>query len=160
MPHRPPKGIRPPQLYRAGIRKGRPKGSKTRPLWERDLRWAQRNLGNPDAIPPTDGARYWASLAKERPGDFVAALRAQDVRPRVERPAVIKPPRRVKTLLVPEQWLFIYMLGRCGAGVPSDSRLVELAAVPEGIRFTIESDQFPLVADGHPIEALKPYFRR
>jgi hypothetical protein len=36
-----------------GKRTGRPRGSKTSPLVDRDVRWAYRNLGTPDAVPPS-----------------------------------------------------------------------------------------------------------
>jgi hypothetical protein len=57
-------------------RTGRPKGSKTSPAWVRALRWAERNLGKPDAEAqaPSELARYLLALGREHPDRFLACL--------------------------------------------------------------------------------------
>jgi hypothetical protein len=57
-----------------GKRTGRRPGSKSAPPWVRDVRWAYRNLGKPDAVPPSDGARFWLTVAREQPDKFFACL--------------------------------------------------------------------------------------
>jgi hypothetical protein len=61
----------------ANKRTGRPRGSKTAPAWVRALRWAERNLGNPDAEPPSDLARLLLTLGREYPDRFMACLALQ-----------------------------------------------------------------------------------
>jgi hypothetical protein len=61
-----------------GHRTGRPKGSKSTPAWVRALNWAERNLGNPGAVPPTVLAAKMLQLAQDRPELFVRCLALRD----------------------------------------------------------------------------------
>ena len=61
MSHRPPKGVRPPQLE--GKRSGRPKGARNWASAWRDCLWGYRNAENEDAQPPTVGAELWRAFA-------------------------------------------------------------------------------------------------
>jgi hypothetical protein len=63
----------------AGKRTGRPKGSRSKPRWLRDLAWAEKNLGNPDAQPPSELARRLRDLGRARPDQFLACLALRDV---------------------------------------------------------------------------------
>lgn len=71
-----------------GKRTGRPPGAKAVSPVRRDILWAYRNLGKPDAKPPSPGAKMWAELAREQPGRFLACVA------RIE--AAQEKPRRVK----------------------------------------------------------------
>src|SRR5436309_9031086 len=57
-----------------GKRTGRPRGVKSAPRWQRDVRWVYRNLGNAGARPPSELARRLLALALEHPDRFVACL--------------------------------------------------------------------------------------
>ena len=57
-----------------GKRTGRPKGSKTTAPWRRDLLWAYRNLGQPDAVAPSVLAAGLAALGREHPERLAALL--------------------------------------------------------------------------------------
>src|SRR5436305_1269771 len=57
-----------------GKRTGRPRGAKTTSRVRRDILWAYRNLDNPDAKPPSPGARMWTELARTQPGHFLACV--------------------------------------------------------------------------------------
>lgn len=61
-----------------GKRTGRPRGSKSTPAWVRDLRWTSRNLGNPDAEPPSELARCLLALGREHSDRFLACLAILD----------------------------------------------------------------------------------
>src|SRR5438067_12975474 len=71
-----------------GKRTGRPKGVKSAPRWQRDVRWVYRNLGNADAKPPSELAGRLLALAQEHPDRFVACLAKLDAAaPETERRA-------------------------------------------------------------------------
>jgi hypothetical protein len=57
-----------------GRRTGRRRGSKSTPAWIRDARWAYRNLGKPDAEPPSALAGRLVALGREQPDKFFACL--------------------------------------------------------------------------------------
>jgi hypothetical protein len=57
-----------------GKRTGRPRGSKSSPLWLRAARWALRNLDSPDAVPPSALARRLVALGRKRPDRLVLCL--------------------------------------------------------------------------------------
>ena len=59
-----------------GKRTGRPRGSKTSPPLDRDVRWAYRNLGTSDAVPPSPLAGALLTLGREYPDRFAACLAA------------------------------------------------------------------------------------
>jgi hypothetical protein len=61
-----------------GKRTGRRKGGRNRPVWERDILQAYKNVGKPDAVLKSEGARYWQTVARERPSEFAAALAQLD----------------------------------------------------------------------------------
>jgi hypothetical protein len=61
-----------------GKRTGRHKGGKNRPTWLQDLHWAYKNVGKPNAMASSEGARYWLGVARERPSEFAAALAQLD----------------------------------------------------------------------------------
>src|SRR5262249_52231764 len=59
-------------------RTGRPRGSKNSPAWVRDVRWAYKHLGRPDAVPPTALAGLLVALGREHPDQFVSCLATAD----------------------------------------------------------------------------------
>jgi len=83
MAYQPPKGVRPPQLE--GTRTGRPKGSKNLPpairasrrrsRVARDITWAYRYHDNPDALPPSAGAKLFLDMAGTAPDKFADLAR-------------------------------------------------------------------------------------
>jgi hypothetical protein len=120
-----------------GKRTGRPRGSKTTPAWVRDLRWAERHLGRPDAAPPSPLAARLLALGREQPDKFLACLALRDARGRRAAPprgpappADLGPPgpagctptpagdrpRRVRVLVMPLEYLVSSLTG--GGPVP------------------------------------------
>jgi hypothetical protein len=120
-----------------GKRTGRPKGSRTTSRVRRDILWAYRHLGKPDAKPPSAGARLWAALAREHPARFLACVARLEGQPadagqrngtahgpagRAAGATDVWPnggpvngsgrPLRVKRLFVPEQRLTQCLIGR------------------------------------------------
>jgi hypothetical protein len=61
-----------------GKRTGRPRGSKSRPAWVRDVRWAHKHLGQSGATPPTPLAGLLLNLGCEHPDRLVACLALAD----------------------------------------------------------------------------------
>jgi hypothetical protein len=59
-----------------GKRTGRPKGSKSSPVWVRAARWALANLDYPDAVPPSPLAGRLLALGRESPDRLVLCLEA------------------------------------------------------------------------------------
>src|SRR5262245_56430126 len=57
-----------------GRRTGRPSGSRSAPRWLRALRWAERNLGRPEAEPPSALAALLVAFGREHPDRFVTCL--------------------------------------------------------------------------------------
>src|SRR5262245_359863 len=56
-------------------RTGRPKGLRSRPAWVLAVRWAARNLDNPEpGRPPTALARRLLEMGREHPDRLVACL--------------------------------------------------------------------------------------
>src|SRR5262249_36136948 len=58
-----------------GKRPGRRPGLPTRPRCVLDAVWAYQHLGK-EAEPPTAGARVWADLARDNPGQFLVSFTA------------------------------------------------------------------------------------
>ena len=50
------------------------KGARTTSRVRRDILWAYSNLDNPDAKPPSPGAKMWAEHAREQRGHFLACV--------------------------------------------------------------------------------------
>lgn len=65
MGHRPPKGVRPPQLE--GKRTGRPKGSRNHAKLFADVMWGYRHRYETRVSPPNRNATLWWSLAYHYP---------------------------------------------------------------------------------------------
>jgi hypothetical protein len=63
MSHRPPKGVRPPQLE--GKRTGRPRGSRNWASAWKDCLWGHHHADDDNAQPPTAGAALWQAFAAE-----------------------------------------------------------------------------------------------
>jgi ribosomal protein L7/L12 len=60
-------------------RSGRPPGARSRLPWIRDVRWAYRSIGKPDAQPPTAFAGLLLALARDHPERFAVCLAQVDV---------------------------------------------------------------------------------
>ena len=161
-------------------RSGRPKGSKTSPPWARDLRWAYKNLGRPDAVPPTALAGLLVALGREHPDRLVACLvlldsqapkaeqrerDANDAQPRGGGGAASEfpdygPSRRLREVTVSEGRLFAYLRAGSGRWVhtpPHDAHVVGVVAniSQRTIRLVIHSEDFPVVEEGKPIPELE-----
>jgi hypothetical protein len=166
-----------------GKRSGRPKGSKSRPPWVRDLLWAYRNLGKPDAVPPSPLAAGLAALGRERPEQLVACLALADglgrqgqaadpgertdgkpgdgaVPPPPEAPT--EPPHGLQRVSVPGEDLIAYLRGAPLSwvrSVPHVFEVVGLSLENCGLErravLTIRSPRLPPAADGEPIPELK-----
>jgi hypothetical protein len=170
-----------------GKRTGRPRGAKTTSRVRRDILWAYRNLGNPDAKPPSPGAKLWADLARQQPGQFLACLvrfetaEGQDLASEGEGAGPGremdgtggatgngwggKPPQRVRKLFVDADHLITRLTSDGSAWVsnlPRGAYVVGGETDPsrDGIVFTIHSDTFPPVAEGEPIPEISPVFSR
>jgi hypothetical protein len=61
-----------------GKRTGRRKGSKSRPHWQRAVRWVERYLGDPDAKPPSPLAGRLLALANQDMAGFLRCLATLD----------------------------------------------------------------------------------
>jgi hypothetical protein len=61
MGHRPPKGVRPPQLE--GKRMGRPKGSRNNAQVWAEVHWGYLHRNDESVTPPTPSARMWQHFA-------------------------------------------------------------------------------------------------
>jgi hypothetical protein len=171
-----------------GRRTGRRKGGKNSPAWVRDVRWAYKNLGKPDAVAPSEGARYWLTVARERPSEFAAALvqldRSENRKPVTNEPAtgtgpgsrqhndngatpirrIAQRPLRAKSLFLPEDHLRRQFSGeRPLSGVtnlPDGFRVVacDVDRTRRGLLLTLLSEAFEEVAEGEPIPELAPQF--
>jgi hypothetical protein len=165
-----------------GKRTGRKKGGKNRPLWQRDLEWASKHLGKPDAEPPTNGARFWRGVAETQPDRFAAALAEMDKadhrkpEPTVPAPAprdrqecgptpaitrVAQKPQRAKLAFLSLDHLTQLLKGSLhAAGVPSDARCVAASLDRErrGLVLTVISNNFSMVSEGQVIPEMTPLF--
>ena len=74
MGHRPPKGIRPPQLE--GKRTGRPKGSETYAKAWAEARWAYHHCYDDRVRPPSRTALLFWYLASSYPDEYQEWLAA------------------------------------------------------------------------------------
>jgi hypothetical protein len=168
-----------------GKRTGRPRGSKSTPHWVRALRWAERNLDNPAATPPSPLAAKLLGLGREQPDKFLACLALRDAREQTpapvpgaaapdERTAKLggDQPRRVKMLVIPMAHLVMQLHGDGPIpwvrNLPRDVQLWGFAVKTVGtdwrgwperaLRITLYSPSFPEVAPGAPIPELVPEF--
>ena len=116
------------------LRTGRPKGSRSTPSWERDLRWAGRHLDKPEAVPPSALAGRLVALGRQHPDRLLSLLLQLDAEgrrgearaPAPEPPAPIPPPppapiqpddgtaRRLKRLSLPFVYLIPFLSGQGG----------------------------------------------
>jgi hypothetical protein len=151
-----------------GRRTGRPRGAKTTPRVKRDILWAYRHLDDPDAKPPSPGAKRWAEYARRQPDKFLdRVLRASmwEEKPRgstgrkADDSRWGERPSRVMMMHVPWAHLLEHFTGKRGGiwlrNLPPDTRLVACAKHPgpvgSGVDFLIRSETFPEVAEGEPI---------
>jgi hypothetical protein len=155
-----------------GKRIGRRRGSRSRPPWERDLRWAYKNLGKPDAEPPSDLARSLRELGREHPDKFYSLLQA----PAANEPNGIrsgnngaasdsKLPQRVRRISIDARHL-MSRLTKDGSAVvsnlPRDAYIVacEEESARDELVLTIYSDSFPPVEAGAVIPEIALEYRR
>jgi hypothetical protein len=144
-----------------GMRTGRPKGSKTSPAWVRALGWAERNLDNTDAVPPSALSGRLLAFGREQPDKFLACLARRDAWT-----ASRCQPRRVKVLNAPLRQLAMCLANggplQCLRDVPGGFAVVgctvETAMIydtPQWVlQLMIESEAFPEVQAGEPIPKL------
>lgn len=155
-------------------RTGRPPGSKSSPAWVRALRWAERNLGRPDAEPPSALAQLLVTLGREHPDRFVACLavvdapgykldhadeRGSDERQKDGNGLGGKPPQRVRNLFIDGRLLVSRLTGNGTAWIsnlPRDAWVVgcKADASRDGIVLTIYSATFPPITDGETVPEL------
>jgi hypothetical protein len=76
MGHRPPAGIRPPQLE--GKRVGRPRGVRNHAKAWADVIWGYRHRHEDLAAPPNESARMWWSFAIRYPDEVEEFLQCFD----------------------------------------------------------------------------------
>jgi hypothetical protein len=162
-----------------GKRTGRPRGSRSTPAWVRDLRWAGRHLGDPEAAPPSPLAGRLLAWGREQPDRFLACLAPRDADaaapPRFEeRPAALAGdrPRRVETLAVPLHHLVGQLVGSgpipAVVNLPRGFAVVGCAiatavaggAPQRSLRLTVASAAFAAVPPGAPIPELVPVYGR
>lgn len=153
-------------------RTGRPPGSKSTLAWLRDVRWAYRNVGKPDAEPPSAFAGLLVALMREHPDRFLTCLalaEAQVLNRERKRMAKGMPssvvlddgqPRRLMRLTLWETSLFTVLRGGTGRwvyGIPADAHVVacEADTSQRALRLVIRSVTFPEVAEGEPIPELE-----
>jgi hypothetical protein len=141
-----------------GKRTGRRPGSKSRPPWERDLRWAYKNIGRPDAEPPSEFARSLRELGREHPDKLFDLLRAGPIANGTQDKDASPPkePQRVRRIAIDARYL-LTRLTRNGSSVvanlPRDAYIVgcEVDLEQDKIVLTIYSDSFPPVKAGGAI---------
>lgn len=168
-----------------GKRTGRPRGAKTTSRVRRDILWAYRNLDNPDAKPPSPGAKMWAEHARKQPAHFLGCVvrveTAGDQEADSEGEGGLpdgvpngtgepsgkglagKAPQRLRKLLIGAQHL-LGRLTRDGgskvANLPRDAYVVgcESDSSRDGIYLIIYSATFPPVEEGQAIPELPGEF--
>jgi hypothetical protein len=164
-----------------GKRTGRPKGTGSRSRLLPDMRWAYETIAEPEARPPSAGAKWCKDLAVRDPAGFLtllgsleAAENGETVPRRSERGSVSGASltdvddeffegrgRRLKGVTVQESlvlsWLKAKEPNAFWALVPPfDAHLVgcQVDTARRRFRFLIHSEEFPEVEDGEPIEEL------
>jgi hypothetical protein len=139
----------------------------------RDVRWASRHLGKPDAEPPSDGARFLLAWGREHPDRLLALLARLDApgdkadQPGREgggngAPIELRYEKavRAKALLVPAREMRRHVRFDRTAGwaqnLPEDAQVVWCEADParEGVVLVLTSGEFPLVPAGEPVAAV------
>jgi hypothetical protein len=66
-------------VHLEGKRTGRRPGSRNSSRWKRDLLWAWKNLGNPDAEPPSPLAGLLLAMGRSDPANFLFCLSLLEV---------------------------------------------------------------------------------
>jgi hypothetical protein len=147
----------------------------------RDAWWAYRNLGNPEASPPSELARRLLVLGREEPDKFLAAPTALEARPsrgegvnegagelrRNGTPARLDEAlddgqgRRLKRLMVPAENIGLCVRGQSTLrvrGLPHDARLVDVrpSASGEAFAFIFRSWSFAPLPEGAPVPEFRP----
>jgi hypothetical protein len=141
-----------------GKRTGRRLGSKSRPPWERDLRWAYKNIGKPDAEPPSEFARGLRELGREHPDKLFDLLRAGPTANGTQDNDDSTPiePQRVRGIAIDSRHL-LARLTKDGiallANLPRDAYIVGCQEGPadDEIVLHIHSDTFPPTKPGAAI---------
>jgi hypothetical protein len=167
-----------------GKRTGRRPGSKSAAPWVRDVRWAYRNLGKPDAEPPSALAGLLVALGRQHPDRLLACLATlddtgqrgdqagghgepTDKEPRegLRAPRVGSEgsPGRVKTLRLAEAQLVAYLTGRKYPRIKNLPPGLEIVACEREVGgkvvvLTIRSEVFPLVEEGETVPELEVEF--
>jgi hypothetical protein len=166
-------------------RTGRPRGSRNSPAWVRDVRWAYKHLGKPDAVPPTALAGLLVALGREHPDRLVSCLATADGaaerkggqsagQAEIAKPEPqdqVRGPRaegeslrgRIKKLRVTEFQLAAYLTGRRQPTIknlPPDVQIVDCEREPEGnvIVLTLRSEAFPQVPEDQKVPEFEPEF--
>ena len=149
-----------------GKRSGRPRGSRSSSPLRRDLLWVARNLGK-DRVPPSDGAKFWAEIARNEPEKFVAALAALDAaRPRGDERQtgnlLAHAGRNLMKLFLPNIALMQVFRQHSRRFAPLDGKVGECVLVPArgGVLLTVSSSEFDPVPEGEPIPELQPMYAR
>jgi hypothetical protein len=143
-----------------GKRTGRPKGVRSRPPWERDIRWAYRNLAKADAVPPSVMAGRLLALGRDHPDRLAALLmRLGEAGPAaVAQPAV---PHRVRFVTLTRAQVYEWLL--YGHSRPWMSRLpddftVEVVTVhwkANKVTLLVRSEAFEPVPEREPVPEVR-----
>jgi hypothetical protein len=138
-----------------GKRTGRPPGAKTTSRVKRDIAWAYRNLDNPDAKPPSTGARMWLEHARQEPGHFLDCVLTADAEPEPAANPSYKLPRRIRRLVMGARHLLLRLTRddiKWISNLPKDTQIVGCDRDGEGrIVLVVYSEGFLPVLDGQPI---------
>jgi hypothetical protein len=146
----------------AGKRTGRPRGSKSTLSLKRDLLWVARHLGKEGAQPPTDGAKFWLMVARERPDKFILAITAMEAASQL---AVCGPPidfvgQPVKAIHLDHQQV-LRALRTCRPYMPDYGIEVVgvcFAIAPRGVVVIVKHSSFARLEEGQNIpEIPRPY---
>jgi len=145
-------------------RTGRPRGARSAPAWLRAARWAHRNLGKPEAVPPSALAGRLLALGQEHPDRLAVCLdkleATWELRAAPSNTGVVQDdhddawPRRVKTLTVPLKQLVLWMAGQAEplwmASLPAAFEVAgcEVNTKRRQITLTIRSRAFEPVPEG------------
>jgi hypothetical protein len=165
-----------------GKRTGRHRASKSAPPWERDVRWAYRNVADPDAQPPLALAGLLAALGRQHPDRLFLCLALLEAprepapsaesrkagasqQPPEDSAAVKKPPKRVRKLFLTGSFLFNRLKSNDSfhvSGLPDHGKVVGCEVDPsrEGLVLILHSGEFSPVAEGGAIPELTTEYDR
>ena len=150
-----------------GKRTGRPKGTGHRSRLLHDMRWAYETIGEPEARPPTAGAKYCKDWILRDPTSFLALLGTLEGEGGPARESVTtanksekKAPQNVRKVFVHAQHLRSRLTANNTSflsNLPHDAYIIGVEADPsrDGFLFTIHSNKFFPVESGKVIPEME-----